>query len=120
MMEDCGERLAGQYVEDANKTVTMWLDENDALLKLQFIKHSYPHDWRTKKPIIFRATTQWFASIDQIRDKLLDQIHSVSWVPAWGEGRMHNMISDRSDWCISRQRAWGFRFQSSTAKMELH
>ncbi|WP_304754943.1 isoleucine--tRNA ligase [Ileibacterium valens] len=107
MMEDCGERLAGQYVEDANKTVTMWLDENDALLKLQFIKHSYPHDWRTKKPIIFRATTQWFASIDQIRDKLLDQIHSVSWVPAWGEGRMHNMISDRSDWCISRQRAWG-------------
>lgn len=107
MMEDCGERLAGQYVEDANKTVTMWLDENDALLKLQFITHSYPHDWRTKKPIIFRATTQWFASIDKIRDQLLDQIHSVNWVPSWGEGRMHNMISDRSDWCISRQRAWG-------------
>lgn len=107
MMECTGERLAGQYVEDANKTVTTWLDELGALLKLEFITHAYPHDWRTKKPIIFRATTQWFASIDKIRDALLDQIHSVSWVPAWGEGRMHNMISDRSDWCISRQRAWG-------------
>lgn len=107
MTEDTGERLAGQYVEDANKTVTVWLDENDALLNLEFITHSYPHDWRTKKPIIFRATTQWFASIDKIRDELLDQIHSISWVPAWGEGRMHNMIADRSDWCISRQRAWG-------------
>ncbi|MBP3870292.1 MAG: isoleucine--tRNA ligase [Faecalicoccus sp.] len=107
MTEDCGERLAGQYVEDANKTVTMWLDEKGLLLNLTFITHSYPHDWRTKKPIIFRATTQWFASIDKIRDKLLEQIHSVSWVPAWGEQRMHNMIADRSDWCISRQRAWG-------------
>lgn len=107
MMESTGERLAGQYVEDANKTVVQWLDENNALLSLKFITHSYPHDWRTKKPIIFRATTQWFASIDKIRDQLLEQIHSVSWVPAWGEGRMHNMISDRSDWCISRQRAWG-------------
>lgn len=107
MTEDCGERLAGQYVEDANKTVTMWLDEKGLLLNLTFITHSYPHDWRTKKPIIFRATTQWFASIDKIRDQLLEQIHSVSWVPAWGEQRMHNMIADRSDWCISRQRAWG-------------
>lgn len=107
LTEDTGPRLAGQYVEDANKTVTMWLDELGALLKLEFITHSYPHDWRTKKPIIFRATTQWFASIDKIRDQLLDQIHSIHWVPAWGEGRMHNMIADRGDWCISRQRAWG-------------
>ncbi|MCF0246573.1 MAG: isoleucine--tRNA ligase [Ileibacterium sp.] len=107
MTEECGERLAGQYVEDANKTVTQWLDENDALLNLRFITHAYPHDWRTKKPIIFRATTQWFCSIDKIREPLLEQIHSIGWTPAWGEGRMHNMISDRSDWCISRQRAWG-------------
>ena len=107
MMEDCGEWLAGQYVEDANNTVTVRLDELGALLNLTFITHSYPHDWRTKKPIIYRATTQWFASIDKIRDQLLDQIHSISWVPAWGEGRMHNMIADRGDWCISRQRAWG-------------
>ncbi len=62
LMEDTGERLAGLYVEDANKEVVKWLDELGALLKLQFITHSYPHDWRTKKPIIFRATTQWFAS----------------------------------------------------------
>lgn len=107
LMEDTGERLAGLYVEDANKEVVKWLDELGALLKLQFITHSYPHDWRTKKPIIFRATTQWFASIDKIRQQLLDQIHSIHWVPAWGEGRMHNMIADRGDWCISRQRAWG-------------
>ena len=107
LMEDAGEWLAGQYVEDANKTVTMKLDEIGALLKLEFITHSYPHDWRTKKPIIFRATTQWFASIDKIRNELLEQIHSVSWIPTWGEGRMHNMIADRGDWCISRQRAWG-------------
>ena len=72
-MDDVGEWLAGQYVEDANKTVTQKLDELGVLLKLQFITHSYPHDWRTKKPIIFRATTQWFASIDQIRDELLEK-----------------------------------------------
>ncbi len=107
LMESTGEDLAGLYVEDANKVVTQKLDELGALLNLNFITHSYPHDWRTKKPIIFRATTQWFASIDKIRDLLLEQIHSISWVPAWGEGRMHNMIADRGDWCISRQRAWG-------------
>lgn len=107
MTKDCGEWLEGQYVEDANKTVTMRLDELGCLLKLQFITHSYPHDWRTKKPVIYRATTQWFASIDKIRDELLEQIHSVEWTPSWGEQRMHNMIADRGDWCISRQRAWG-------------
>ncbi len=111
MMEDCGEWLAGQEVsaefDKANKTVTLKLDELGSLLSLQFITHSYPHDWRTKKPIIFRATTQWFASIDKIRQELLDEIHSVDWIPAWGEQRMHNMIADRGDWCISRQRAWG-------------
>lgn len=107
LMESTGEDLAGLYVEDANKVVTQKLDELGALLNLTFITHSYPHDWRTKKPIIFRATTQWFASIDKIRGLLLEQIHSISWVPAWGEGRMHNMIADRGDWCISRQRAWG-------------
>ena len=107
MMEECGEWLAGQYVDDANKTVTQKLDELGALLKLEFITHSYPHDWRTKKPIIFRATTQWFASIDKIRTQLLDEIAKVDWIPKWGEQRMHNMIADRGDWCISRQRAWG-------------
>lgn len=107
MMDCCGERLAGETVDDANQIVIDWLTEEDKLLARQDIVHSYPHDWRTKKPIIFRATTQWFCSIDKIRDQLLEQIHSVNWTPTWGEGRMHNMISDRSDWCISRQRAWG-------------
>ena len=107
MMADAGEWLEGQYVEDANKTVTQKLDELGVLLKLEFITHSYPHDWRTKKPIIFRATTQWFASIDKIRDQLLAEIDKVDWIPKWGQPRMHNMIADRGDWCISRQRAWG-------------
>ena len=107
MTQEAGEWLAGQYVEDANKTVTQRLDECGALLKLEFITHSYPHDWRTKKPIIYRATTQWFASVDKIRQLLLDEIDRIDWIPSWGQQRMHNMISDRGDWCISRQRAWG-------------
>lgn len=107
MTAEAGEFLEGQSVWDANKTVTVKLDELGCLLKMAWLTHSYPHDWRTKQPIIYRATTQWFASIDKIRDELLEQIHSISWVPAWGEQRMHNMIADRTDWCISRQRAWG-------------
>ena len=107
MMEDCGEWLAGQYVDDDNKTVTMKLDELGVLLKLEFITHSYPHDWRTKKPIIFRATDQWFCSIDKIREKLLSEIDKVNWLNEWGHVRIYNMIRDRGDWCISRQRSWG-------------
>ena len=107
MMEDCGEWLAGQYVDDANKTVTMKLDELGVLLKLEFITHSYPHDWRTKKPIIFRANEQWFCSIDKIREKLLSEIDKVNWLNEWGHVRIYNMIRDRGDWCISRQRSWG-------------
>lgn len=107
MMEDCGEWLAGQYVEDANKTVTERLYEQGDLLNLTWITHSYPHDWRTKKPIIFRATDQWFCSIDKIREKLLDEIDKVDWVNEWGHIRIYNMIKDRGDWCISRQRTWG-------------
>ncbi|MBM6931008.1 isoleucine--tRNA ligase [[Clostridium] spiroforme] len=107
MMADCGEWLAGQYVDDANKTVTLKLDEIGALLKLEFITHSYPHDWRTKKPIIFRATDQWFCSLDKIREKLLDEIDHVNWLNEWGHIRIYNMIKERGDWCISRQRTWG-------------
>lgn len=107
MMADAGEWLAGQYVDDANKTVTMKLDELGVLLKLEFITHSYPHDWRTKKPIIFRATDQWFCSLDKIRDKLLSEIDKVNWLNEWGHIRIYNMIKERGDWCISRQRSWG-------------
>lgn len=107
LTKEAGDFVAGQFVDDANKTIVTKLDEEKALLKLQFIKHSYPHDWRTKKPIIFRATAQWFASIDKIRNKLLTEVEKIDWIPKWGEKRMYNMIRDRGDWCISRQRLWG-------------
>ncbi|MBB6455048.1 isoleucyl-tRNA synthetase [Salirhabdus euzebyi] len=97
----------GVFYDTANKQITEKLEEVGALLKLNFITHSYPHDWRTKKPTIFRATSQWFASIKDFRENLLDEIKAVKWVPEWGETRLHNMVKDREDWCISRQRVWG-------------
>ncbi|PAD89568.1 isoleucine--tRNA ligase [Niallia circulans] len=97
----------GLFYDKANKPITEKLEEAGALLKLQFITHSYPHDWRTKKPVIFRATAQWFASIKDFRNELLDAVKETKWVPAWGETRLFNMVRDRGDWCISRQRAWG-------------
>ncbi|MBC1417399.1 class I tRNA ligase family protein, partial [Listeria innocua] len=97
----------GVFYDTANKMVTEKLEEVGALLKMEFITHSYPHDWRTKKPVIFRATAQWFASIDAFRDDLLEAVKGVNWTPAWGETRLFNMVRDRGDWVISRQRAWG-------------
>ncbi len=97
----------GLFYDAANKPITENLEEVGALLKLTFMTHSYPHDWRTKKPVIFRATAQWFASIKDFRQQLLKSINEVEWVPAWGETRLFNMVRDRGDWCISRQRAWG-------------
>ncbi|MCT8139754.1 isoleucine--tRNA ligase [Anaerobacillus sp. CMMVII] len=97
----------GLFYDEANKPITEKLKEAGALLKLSFMTHSYPHDWRTKKPVIFRATAQWFASIKDFREQLLTSIKEVEWVPAWGETRLFNMVRDRGDWCISRQRAWG-------------
>ncbi|MEW9501377.1 isoleucine--tRNA ligase [Jeotgalibacillus marinus] len=97
----------GLFYDAANKPITEKLEEVGALLKLEFFTHSYPHDWRTKKPIIFRATAQWFASIDKFRDELMQAINDTKWAPAWGETRLFNMVRDRGDWCISRQRAWG-------------
>lgn len=97
----------GMFYDDANKVVTGKLKEVGALLKLGFITHSYPHDWRTKKPVIFRATPQWFCSIEPFRDQLLEAIEKTTFTPSWGKIRLYNMIRDRGDWCISRQRAWG-------------
>ncbi|MEM5015370.1 isoleucine--tRNA ligase [Metabacillus indicus] len=97
----------GMFYDAANKPITEKLEEAGALLKLSFITHSYPHDWRTKKPTIFRATAQWFASIKDFREDLLQAVKDTKWVPAWGETRLFNMVRDRGDWCISRQRAWG-------------
>ena len=99
--------LVGLFYNDANKVVSEKLKKSGNLLKLSFFTHSYPHDWRTKKPVIYRATTQWFASIDKCRQQILDQIDQVNFTPSWGKLRLHNMIKDRGDWVISRQRAWG-------------
>ena len=87
--------------------ITELLEEKGALLKLDFFTHSYPHDWRTKKPVIYRATPQWFASISKFRQDILDEVEKVDWLIPWGKTRLYNMIRDRGDWVISRQRAWG-------------
>ncbi|WP_430607354.1 isoleucine-tRNA ligase [Enterococcus sp. AZ170] len=97
----------GVFYDKANPMITALLDEKDALLKLDFFTHSYPHDWRTKKPVIYRATPQWFASIDKFRQNILDEVEKVDWILPWGKTRLYNMIRDRGDWVISRQRAWG-------------
>jgi len=100
-------QFAGLHVEEGNKAVTKALEEQGALLKLSFIEHSYPHCWRCKHPILFRATEQWFASVDGFRKEALAEIDRVKWIPSWGRDRIYNMIADRGDWCISRQRTWG-------------
>ena len=97
----------GVFYNDANKLVTEKLKEVGALESLGFITHSYPHDWRTKKPVIYRATPQWFASVEAFRGELLEAVKATAFTPAWGETRLYNMIRDRGDWVISRQRAWG-------------
>ena len=103
---DAGE-FAGLRYDEGNKAVTKALEREKVLLNLTFITHQYPHCWRCKKEVIFRATEQWFASIQGFREDALKAIKEVKWIPAWGEGRMTNMITDRRDWCISRQRIWG-------------
>ena len=107
MTEETGERLNGLFYEESNKVILDMLKENNALLKEGEIVHAYPHDWRTGKPVIFRSTPQWFCSIGKIKDELLREVDNVKWIPEWGKGRMANMIKDRNDWCISRQRVWG-------------
>lgn len=100
-------KFAGMFVEDANKAITTELKDKDMLLSLGFIKHQYPHCWRCKNPVMYRATEQWFASIDGFRKQTLEAIEEVRWIPGWGKDRIHNMVADRGDWCISRQRTWG-------------
>lgn len=95
------------YYAKSDKEIIKWLDEHGLLLASQVVNHSYPHCWRCKKPVIFRATSQWFASVDGFRKESLEAIKSVKWYPAWGEERITKMIEDRNDWCISRQRTWG-------------
>ncbi|ANR67872.1 isoleucine--tRNA ligase [Staphylococcus equorum] len=104
--EEAGQ-FEGMFYDKANKAITDVLKEKDALLNLEFITHSYPHDWRTKKPVIFRATPQWFASIDKVRQDILDAIEVTDFKVDWGKTRIFNMIRDRGEWVISRQRVWG-------------
>ena len=99
--------FAGQYYAKSNKTIIAWLEEKGLLLASQKVNHSYPHCWRCKNPIIFRATKQWFASVDGFRKETLEAIKGVKWHPAWGEERITKMVEERNDWCISRQRTWG-------------
>jgi isoleucyl-tRNA synthetase len=99
----------GGFVFDTNIAINDKLNETGALLASKTIKHSYPHCWRCKKPVIFRATPQWFISMDKtgLREKSLKAIDNVEWIPHWGKDRIFGMIENRPDWCISRQRAWG-------------
>ncbi|MCJ7784638.1 MAG: isoleucine--tRNA ligase, partial [Desulfobacterales bacterium] len=101
--------FAGQFVFDANDAVNKKLAEVGALLKEERMVHSYPHCWRTNDPIIFRATEQWFISMDKmgLRRNALKSINEVTWIPPWGRDRIYGMIENRPDWCVSRQRAWG-------------
>ncbi|HUL28973.1 MAG TPA: isoleucine--tRNA ligase [Thermodesulfobacteriota bacterium] len=101
--------FAGQFVFDANGAVNKKLAEVGALLKEEILVHSYPHCWRTNDPIIFRATEQWFISMDKkgLRRNALKAINEVTWIPPWGKDRIYGMIENRPDWCVSRQRAWG-------------
>ena len=104
--EEAGD-LKGLRYDEANDVIIEKLKKNDSLLYMEKFTHSYPHCWRCKNPVIFRATTQWFVNVDKFREEALDAIKKVKWVPEWGEERISNMVKERSDWCISRQRIWG-------------
>jgi isoleucyl-tRNA synthetase len=102
----------------ANDAINQTLAESGALLAGEKISHSYPHCWRCKQPVIFRATPQWFISMEKtgLRKKSLQAIDQVKWIPHWGRERIYGMIENRPDWCVSRQRAWGFPLRFSFAR----
>lgn len=106
--EDAGD-LKGEFVFKANDRIIKILEDRGALLYKERYAHSYPHCWRCKKPVIFRATEQWFISMESndLRKRCLEEIDRVRWIPSWGRDRIYNMMLHRPDWCISRQRSWG-------------
>lgn len=108
LTEDAGQ-FAGLFYAKANKEICAYLEETGDLLKLKMIEHSYPHDWRSKTPVIFRATEQWFVNVEgsDIRERALKALDDVRFIPAWGRNRIGSMLETRPDWCISRQRVWG-------------
>ena len=107
LTKENGEDFDGVFYQKADDISLQKLEDNNALLLEEPLKHSYPFDWRTKKPIIFRATDQWFVSIEKMRQDILDALENVKYYPEWGKVRLRNMIKDRGDWVISRQRVWG-------------
>ncbi len=106
LTEEAGQ-FAGLTTDEANKKIAAYLEETGALFALKKIIHQYPHCWRCKTPILFRATDQWFCSVDDFKEQAVDAINTVEWIPAWGKDRITAMVRDRKDWCISRQRKWG-------------
>ncbi|MEG2814007.1 MAG: isoleucine--tRNA ligase, partial [Oscillospiraceae bacterium] len=106
LTEEAGE-FVGLTTEKANKAIAQKLEETNSLFAIEKIVHQYPHCWRCKKPVLFRATEQWFCSINDFKEKAMEEISKVEWIPAWGGKRIESMVKDRSDWCISRQRTWG-------------
>ena len=109
LTEEAG-MFAGLKTDDANKVIGKHLVETGAMFASSKIVHQYPHCWRCKSPILFRATEQWFCSVDDFKDETIKAIEDVEWIPGWGEERIKGMVRDRSDWCISRQRTWGVPF----------
>lgn len=107
LTKENGDDFDGVFYQKADDISLQKLEDNNALLLEEPLKHSYPFDWRTKKPIIFRATDQWFVSIEKMRQNILDALEDVKYHPEWGKVRLRNMIKDRGDWVISRQRVWG-------------
>ncbi|ATZ18074.1 isoleucine--tRNA ligase [Mesoplasma melaleucae] len=117
------QKLVGVFYEDANKMVGMDLDAKQRLLKLKFVSHSYPHDWRTKKPVIYRCTSQWFIGLDKAKDQILANVHQITTKPEWAKKRLYQVLEDRTDWTISRQRLWGVpivAFYDETDKLVLN
>ncbi len=100
-------RFSGLRYQEGNKAVIDSLQEDGLLWYSEEVEHQYPHCWRCKQPILFRATEQWFASVEGFREQALTAVEEVNWIPAWGKERMKNMVAERQDWCISRQRVWG-------------
>ncbi|MCV3733831.1 isoleucine--tRNA ligase [Mycoplasma enhydrae] len=107
MLNDLSLEFKGLFYDDANPLIGQFLEQNDLLLGFKKIKHSYPHDWRTHQPIMYRATPQWFVSLKPIKQKIIDEINNVKTYNDWSKNRLKLMLENRDTWCISRQRSWG-------------
>ena len=103
MTAEAGEQFAGLSTDEASRAIGKHLEEIGAMFAAKRIVHQYPHCWRCKNPVLFRATEQWFCSVDDIKEQAVKAIQNVTWIPGWGQDRITSMVQDRNDWCISRQ-----------------